>query len=79
MLPNTKKRTVLPVFSGFQGVAGKPESGNGESACQPFGAFKKMTARSGCDDQIRVFLHPRYADKCNSTKILYSTKQNLLL
>ncbi|SEB01091.1 hypothetical protein SAMN05660964_03145 [Thiothrix caldifontis] len=60
MQPNTQKCTVLPVSDGIQGVTGKPESGNGESASQPFGVFKKMTDRSGWDDQIRVFLHPRY-------------------
>ena len=59
MLPNTKKHTVLPVSGGIQGVMGKQEVGSGEEACQPYGVFKKMTDRSGWDDQIRVFLHPR--------------------
>ena len=58
---NTKTSTVLPESDDIQGITGKPESGNGESASQPFGAFKKMTARSGWDDQIRVFLHPHYS------------------
>ena len=39
---------------------GKQEVGSGEEACQPYGVFKKMTDWSGWDDQIRVFLHPRY-------------------
>jgi hypothetical protein len=38
----------------------KPEVGNSEKTCQPCGVFKKMTARSGWDDQIRVILHPRW-------------------
>ena len=56
---NTQKCTVLPVSDGIQGVTGKPEVGNGEKNYQPYGLFKKMTARSGWDDQIRVFLQPR--------------------
>ena len=59
MQPNTKKHTVLSVSGGIQGVMGKPEVGNGEKTCQPVGVFKKMTAWSGWDGQIRVFLHPR--------------------
>jgi hypothetical protein len=52
--PNTKTHTVLPVSGGFQAVAARREVGNGEKASQPFGVFKKMTARSAWDDQIRV-------------------------
>lgn len=59
MQPNTKTHTVLSVSGGIQGVMGKPEVGNGEKVVQPCGVFKKMTARSGWDDQIRVILHPR--------------------
>ncbi|SKA91331.1 hypothetical protein SAMN02745130_03264 [Thiothrix eikelboomii] len=59
MQPNTQKCTVLSVSGGIQGVMGKQEVGNGEEACPPRGVFKKMTARSGWADQIRVFLHPR--------------------
>jgi hypothetical protein len=60
MQPNTKTHTVLSVSGGTQGVMGKPKVGNSEKVVQPFGAFKKMSARSGWDNQIRVFLHPRY-------------------
>lgn len=60
MQPNTKTHTVLSISGGIQGVMGTPEVGNGEKTAQPFGVFKKMTARSGWDDQIWVFLHPRY-------------------
>ena len=60
MQPNTQKCTVLSVSGGIQGVMGKPEVGNSEKTCQPCGVFKKMTARSGWDDQIWVFLQPRY-------------------
>ncbi len=60
MLPNTQKCTVLSVSGGIQGVMGKQEVGNAEKNARSFGMFKKMTARSGWDDQIRVFLHPRY-------------------
>lgn len=63
MMPDAEKRTVLPISDGFQRVAGKPKSGNGENARQPFRAFKKMSARSGWDGQIRVFLHPRYTHR----------------
>ena len=58
-LLNTQKHTVLSVSDGFLGVTGKPETGNSEKTAQPCGVFKKMTVRSGWDDQIRVFLHPR--------------------
>ena len=60
MQPNTQKCTVLSVSGGIQGVMGKQEVGNAEKISHPRGVFKKMTARSGWDDQIRVFLHPRY-------------------
>jgi hypothetical protein len=60
MQPNTQKCTVLSVSGGIQGVIGKQEVGNAEKNAQSCGGFKKMTARSGWDDQIRVFLHPRY-------------------
>ena len=60
MQPNTKTHTVLSVSGGIQGVMRKPEVGNSEKTCQPCGVFKKMTARSGWDDQIWVFLQPRY-------------------
>jgi hypothetical protein len=63
MQPNPKKCTVLPISDGIQGVTGKLEVGNGEKNCQPCGVFKKMTARSGWDDQIRVFLQPRWLFK----------------
>ena len=52
MQPNTKKGTVLPVSDGIQGVTGKREIGSDEKTCPPCGVFKKMTARSGWDDQI---------------------------
>ena len=58
MQPNAKKHTVLPVPDGIQGVKGKPDVGNGEKTTPLRGVFKKMTARSRWDDQIRVFLHP---------------------
>ncbi len=57
--PDTKTHTVLPVSEGIQVGVRRLEVGNGENVCQPFTAFKKMTARSGWNDQIRVFLHPR--------------------
>ena len=60
MQPNTKTHTVLPVSGRIQVGVRRLEVGNGENVCQPFTAFKKMTARSGWDDRIRVFLHPRY-------------------
>ncbi|MBU0655935.1 MAG: hypothetical protein KJ914_12520 [Gammaproteobacteria bacterium] len=60
MQPNTEKRTVLPVSGGIQGVSGTPEVGDGGKTSQPFGVFKKMSARSGWDEQIWVFLQPRY-------------------
>ncbi len=47
MLPNTKIHTVLPVSGSFQVGVGRLEVGNGEKAPQPYGVFKKMTARSG--------------------------------
>ena len=59
MQPNTKKHTVLSVSGGIQGVMRKPEVGSGEKTAQPCEVFKKMTARFGWDDQIRVILHPR--------------------
>ena len=59
MQPNTQKCTVLSVSGGIQGVMGRLETGNSEKNAQPVGVFKKMTARSGWDDQIRVFLQPR--------------------
>ena len=59
MQPNTKKYTVLTVSEGIQVGVRRLEVGNGENVCQPLTAFKKMTARSGWNDQIRVFLHPR--------------------
>ena len=52
MQPNTKTHTVLSVSGGIQGLMRKPEVGNSEKTCQPCGVFKKMTARSGWDDQI---------------------------
>ena len=60
MQPNTQKCTVLSVSGGIQGVMGRLETGNSEKNAQPVGVFKKMTARSGWDDQIRVFLQPRW-------------------
>ncbi len=62
MLPNTQKCTVLSVSGGIQGVMGKQEVGNAEKNARSFGMFKKMTARSGWDDQIRVFLHPHWTN-----------------
>jgi hypothetical protein len=59
MQPNTKTHTVLSVSGGIQGVMRKLEVGNSEKTCQPCGVFKKMTARSGWDDQIWVILQPR--------------------
>ena len=67
MQPNTQKCTVLSVSGGIQGVMGRLETGNSEKNAQPVGVFKKMTARSGWDDQIRVFLQPRYAYKKSHT------------
>ncbi len=58
-LSNTKRYTVLPVPDGIQDVKGKPDVGNGEKTAPLRGVFKKMTARSRWDDQIRGFLHPR--------------------
>lgn len=61
MQPNTQKCPVLSVSGGIQGVMRKPEVGSGEKTAQPCEVFKKMTARFGWDDQIWIFLHPRYA------------------
>ncbi len=61
MQPNTKKHTVLSASDGIQGMTGKREIGSDEKTSLPFGVFKKMTARSGWDGQIRVFLHPHYS------------------
>ena len=55
--------TVLSASGGIQGVTGKSETGNGEKTAPLRGVFKKMTARSEWDDQIRVFLQPRWLFK----------------
>ena len=57
--PDTKTHTVLPVSGRIQVGVRRLEVGNGENIYQPFTAFKKITARSGWNDQIWVFLHPR--------------------
>ena len=62
MQPNTKTHTALSASGGIQGVTGRLETGNNEKNAPPVGVFKKMTARSGWDDQIWVFLQPRYEE-----------------
>ena len=69
MQPNTKTHTVLPISGRIQGITGKWEIGSDEKISQPFGVCKKITARSGWDDQIRVFLHP-----CMDNKTLLRVK-----